>query len=166
MEYRDLYDENRTPLFKTIKKGEKPTVGMYYVSVAIAIENDDGTFLLQKRAENKGGLWATTSGHPKSGETSLEGIVTEIKEEMGLSIPKDKIKLFKTVKTNDDFVDFYYIKLHILKEKIHLQKEEVSDYMFATKDEILKLIEHNKFYHSHAKMMLDCFEYLENGISR
>ena len=87
MEYRDLYNENRIPLFKTIKKGEKPEEGMYYVSVAVALENTDGTFLLQKRSLKKGGLWGTVSGHPKSGETSLEGILTEIKEEMGLEVP-------------------------------------------------------------------------------
>ena len=164
MEYRDLYNEKRVPLFKTIKKGQKPEEGMYYVSVIIALENTDGTFLLQKRSLKKGGLWGTVSGHPKSGETSLDGIITEIKEEMGLEVPREKIKLFKTVQTKDDFVDFYYIKCPISKKKIKLQIEETTDYMFASKEKILQLIEEHQFHEKHALMMKDCFAYLETHL--
>ncbi len=166
MEYRDLYNKNRVPLFKTIKKGEKPQDGMYYVSVAVALENIDGTFLLQKRSLKKGGLWGTIAGHPKSGETSLEGILTEIKEEMGLEVPKEKMKLFKTIQTKDDFVDFYYIKCFVPEEKIKLQLEEVTDYMFASKEQILELIQKQQFHKKHALMMQDCFAYLENNKER
>ncbi len=164
MEYRDLYNEDRIPLFKTIKKGEKPEKGMYYVSVVIALENTDGTFLLQKRSLQKGGLWGTISGHPKSGETSLEGMLTEIKEEMGLEIQKEKVKLFKTIQTKDDFVDFYYVKCFVPEEKIKLQEEEVTDYMFASKEKVLELIERQEFHKKHAEMMKTCFAYLENGL--
>ncbi len=65
MEYRDLYDNKRRPLNQVIQKGEKPQDGMYYVSVLIVLENSDGTFLLQKRTVDKGGLWGVISGHPK-----------------------------------------------------------------------------------------------------
>ncbi len=164
MEYRDLYDKNRVPLFKTIKKGEKPEKGMYYVSVAIALENIDGTFLLQKRSIKKGGLWGTITGHPKSGETSLDGIITEIKEEMGLEVPRENIKLFKTIQTKDDFVDFYYSKCFIPKEKIKLQEEEVADYMFASKEKVLELIEKEEFHKKQAQMMQTCFYYIEKGM--
>ena len=163
MEYRDLYNKNRDPLFKTIKKGEKPQDGMYYVSVAVALENIDGTFLLQKRSLKKGGLWGTIAGHPKSGETSLEGILTE---KMGLEVPNEKMKLFKTIQTKDDFVDFYYIKCFVPEEKIKLQLEEVTDYMFASKEQILELIQKQQFHKKHALMMQDCFAYLENNKER
>ena len=50
--------------------------------VMIAIQNSKGEFLMQKRSENKGGDWGVTGGHPKSGESPVEGIITEVKEEL------------------------------------------------------------------------------------
>lgn len=163
MEFRDLYDINRNPLHKTIKKGDKPKDGEFYVTVVIAIENMDGKFLIQKRSINKGGLWATTGGHPKTGESSLEGILSEVKEELGLTLNKKKIVLFDTVKTKKDFVDYYYIKCLINEDEIVLQESEVSDYTFKTKEEIEKMFEQGLFHHKHQFMMEKCFKYLNGG---
>ena len=163
MEFRDLYDEFRNPIFKTIKKGEKPKKGEFYVTVVIVIEDMDGRFLIQKRSLSKGGLWATTGGHPKAGESSLEGILTEVKEEMGLDLDKNKIVLFDTIKTEDDFVDYYYIKCPIDEKKIVLQKEEVSDYAFKTKKELFEMFDKKMFHSKHEYMMKKCFAFLENG---
>ena len=52
--------------------------------VMAVIRNSKGEFLMQKRVKSKGGDWGVTGGHPKSGETPKEGIITEIKEELGL----------------------------------------------------------------------------------
>lgn len=163
MEFRDLYDEFRNPIFKTIKKGEKPKNGEFYVTVVIVIENTDGRFLIQKRSPSKGGLWATTGGHPKSGESSIEGILTEVKEEIGLDLDKDKIILFDTIQTEDDFVDYYYIKCPIDEDKIVLQEDEVSDYALKTKEEIYEMFDKKIFHPKHKYMMIKCFDFLENG---
>ena len=42
--------------------------------------------MIQKRVKKKDGKWATTGGHPVSGETSKQGIIREIKEETNLDI--------------------------------------------------------------------------------
>ncbi len=91
-----------------IKKGENVPLGKYYITVVVFIENDQGQFLLQKRVQNKDGKWATTGGHPKSGQSSLEGIVAEIEEELGINVKQNELTLFKTIQTEDDFVDLYY----------------------------------------------------------
>lgn len=44
------------------------------------IQNSAGKFLIQKRSEEKNGKFATMGGHPKSGESSIEGILTEVEE--------------------------------------------------------------------------------------
>lgn len=163
MEFRDLYDGNRNPLHRTIKKGEKPIKGEYYVTVVIVIEDVTGKFLLQRRSIKKGGLWATTGGHPKSGESSLDGILTEVKEEMGLSLDKDKIVLFDTVKTEDDFVDYYYIKCPINEDEIVLEEAEVMDYAFKTKKEIYEMFDEGIFHPKHQEMMIKCFKFLNSG---
>ena len=81
MEKRDLYDKNRNLTGKTIYKGESIPEGSYIIVVLIYIQNSKGEFLLQKRSARKNGLWATTGGHPKSGEDSIQGILTEVKED-------------------------------------------------------------------------------------
>lgn len=37
---------------------------------------------MQKKSPDKGGDWGVTGGHPQSGETPIEGIITEVKEEL------------------------------------------------------------------------------------
>ena len=80
MEYRDLYDKNRNLTGEKIKKGYLVPKGRYYVTVAVWIQNSNNEFLIQ--VNKKYNKWTTTGGHPKSGESSIDGIVTEIKEEL------------------------------------------------------------------------------------
>ena len=83
MEKRDLYNENSEVTSKTYFKGEPIPVGYYPMVVMICIQNSKGEFLMQKRVPSKGGDWGVTGGHPKSGETPYEGMITEVREELG-----------------------------------------------------------------------------------
>lgn len=76
MEKRDLYDKEKNLTRETIYKGDKVPSGRYYITVLAWIQNDDGKFLIQKRALKKDGKWSTTGGHPVSGQTSTipEGV--------------------------------------------------------------------------------------------
>lgn len=160
MELRDLYNSKRILTGEVITKEENVPSGRYYITVVVFIENVNGEFLLQKRALKKDGRWATTGGHPVSGESSLEGIVTEIKEELGQTVNQNELTLFKTIMTEDDFVDLYYMKKNININDIVLQ-EEVEDIKWATREEIEKLIEDDKFSKSHEEFYRYCLEFLE-----
>ena len=94
MEKRDLYDINRSLTGKTICKGEPIPKNNYIVVVLVFIQNSDGKFLIQKRSKIKNGKYATTGGHPKSGENSIQGIISEVKEEIGLDINSKDLKLY------------------------------------------------------------------------
>ena len=96
-----------------------------------------------------------------SGKTSKQGIITEIKEELGVDIVKENIKLFKTIKTEDDFVDIYYLKEDIDIKKIKIQKEEVEDVKWATIEEINELIKNEAFSESHTEFFELCLDYLK-----
>ena len=158
MEYRDLYDENKRLTGEKIRKDDIVPNGKYYITVVVWIENYRGEFLLQ--INKKYNMWATTGGHPKSGETSLDGIVTEIKEELGIDVLEDRLKLFKTIKTEDDFVDLYYLKEDIDLNNIIKQKEEVADVKWFSISKIEELISNNLFLPSHINFFYDCLEYL------
>jgi isopentenyldiphosphate isomerase len=160
MEYRDLYDKNRNLTGKTIKKYDKVPKGYYYTTVAVYIQNSKGDFLIQKRTTIKDGKWATTGGHPVAGENSINGLCTEIKEELGINIDKSKLVLIKTVRTKDDFFDLYYIKMDIDLNDIIMQKEEVAEVKWASYDEIMSMINKGVYKKSHAKMFYDCINYL------
>ena len=76
MEKRDLYDENKKLTGKTIFKDEETPENYYILVVVLLLQNDKDEFLIQKRSPEKGGEWAFTGGHPKAGESSLEGMYT------------------------------------------------------------------------------------------
>ena len=82
-EKRDYYDKNSNNTGVSYFKGDKAPEGMYPMVVMVCIQNNEGKFLMQKRVPEKGGDWGVTGGHPKSGETPLQGMLTEIKEEIG-----------------------------------------------------------------------------------
>ncbi len=111
--------------------------------------------VLQKRSEEKGGKWATTGGHPKTGETSEIGMQTELKEELGLEVELKELKYFKTIKSEDDFVDLYYLKKDVDIKDIKMQPSEVQAVKWYTKKEIKNLISSGEFFKYH----IDYYKY-------
>lgn len=160
MEKRDLYDENKKLTGETIFKGETIPKGRYYITVVIFIQNEAGEFLIQKRVMKKDGRWATTGGHPVSGESSKQGIITEIKEELGIDVKSENIQLFKTIKTEDDFVDLYYLKENVNIENVVVQQEEVEKAKWASIEEIKNMIQNDEFSESHTEFFGMCLEFL------
>ena len=152
MEKRDLYDKKRNLTGKTIYKGESVPEGSYIIVVLIYIQNSKGEFLLQKRSARKNGLWATTGGHPKSGEDSIQGILTEVKEEIGVNLNPEKLVKYYGGRSEKErvFWDDYYIKMDVDNiEKLKLQEEEVEKVGWFSIDEIKKMNDEWKFFRNH-----------------
>ena len=127
MEQRDLYDINRKLTGKTIFKGDSIPKNSYIIVVLVFIQNSEGKFLIQKRSKIKNGKYATTGGHPKSGEDSIQGIISEVKEEIGLELKPDDLQLYYTGRSDTQrvFWDDYYIKMDVNDiENLTLQKEQ------------------------------------------
>ena len=160
MEIRDLYDSNKCLTGKTFIKGEQVPVGYYYLIVAIVIENTNGDFLIQKRVLEKGGKWALTAGHPKSGETSFEGICSEVFEEIGINIKDDDFKLVDTWINNDQIFDIYYLNKDIDIGDIIIQKEEVDGVRYASFNEINDMYSKGEFHENHFILFNKCMEKL------
>lgn len=158
MEIRDLYDENKILTNQTIEKGKPIPKGFYYLTVVVWIQNSKNELLLQ--VNKKYNMWTTTGGHPTSGQTSLKGIVTEIKEELGIDVEENNLKLFKTIKTEDDFVDIYYLKMDVDLENIETQEEEVGSIKWASIEEINTMIKNDMFLPPHIEFFNYLLEYL------
>lgn len=143
-EYTDLYDENKNLTGEKIfrEKGTKLEVpkGKYTIVVLAFIENSKGEFLFQMTSKRKKSVWATTGGHVKSGQTSEQAILEEIKEELGIDIEPTEIELFKTYKYESAFKDVFYIRKDIEINKLVYEEDEVEYVQYLTKDEIMNLI--------------------------
>lgn len=152
IEKRDLYDINRNLTGKTIFKGEPIPDNNYIIVVLVFIQNSEGKFLIQKRSKIKNNKYATTGGHPKSGETSIQGIISEVKEEIGLDIDSNNLKLYYTGRSDYEkvFWDDYYIKMDIPNiQNLVLQKEEVESVCWLSINEIKSLMKEDKFFKNH-----------------
>ena len=161
-EKRNLYTKNRELTGEFVYKEEKIPKNRYYLTVVVWIQNSKNEFLLQLTSPQKKHKWSTTGGHPQIGETSLQGIVSEIKEELGIKIDANSLQLFKTIKTEDDFVDLYYLKADIDINDIKVQEDEVEKVKWATKKEVGELIKKKSFLPSHIEFYYNCLTYLEN----
>ncbi len=153
MEKRDLYDINRKLTGETIFKGEKIPENRYILVVMVFIENSEGKFLIQKRSIQKDGKYASTGGHPKSGETSIQGIATEIREEIGLNVEENELKLIYSGREDSTqvFFDIYYLKRDFVIDDLVLQKEEVDFVEWDSIDEINNLIDKEMFLKNHVE---------------
>jgi len=151
MEKRDLYDENRKLTGKTIYKGEEIPKGKYILVMMIVIENSKGEFLLQKRSVQKGGKYGFTGGHAKAGEDSLQGIISEVREEIGIELKREEIECLKTERVDEEdvFHDVFYLKKDIDLSSLVLQKEEVESVDWYNKEKIEEMIKENKFFEHH-----------------
>ena len=166
MEQRDLYDINRTLTGKTIFKGDSIPENNYIVVVQVFIQNSEGKFLIQKRNKEKNGKYATTGGHPKSGETSIQGIISVVKEEIGLNINPKDLKLYYSGRSDSQrvFWDDYYIKMDVPNiQHLPLQKEEVESVCWLSIDEIKALMKEDKFFKNHYEEFEILLKWLNEG---
>lgn len=162
MEKRDLYDSNRNLTGETIYKGDSIPDGKFILVVLSFIQNSKGEFLIQKRSVQKHGKYGSTGGHAKTGETSIQAMITEIYEEIGLDINKDELNLVYSGRDDIDkvFFDLYYIKKDFSIESLTLQEEEVESVKWMTIDEVKQLTSTNEFLDSHIDEFYRILDYL------
>ena len=141
IELRDLYDKDGNKTDRTYYKGDIILKGYYPMVVMVVIRNSNGEFLMQKRVESKGGDWGVTGGHPKSGETPIEGIITEVKEELGLDFSKDDFILYDSGCDGKDCYKMYFVNKDIDISDIMIQKEELSEVRWFSMAELNHMVE-------------------------
>ena len=159
-EKRDLYDINSNLTGKTYFKGDPIPEGYYPMVVMIAIQNSEGKFLMQKRTPNKGGDWGVTGGHPKSGETCIEGIITEAQEELGLDISNQELIIFNSGCDGKDCYKMYYTKMDIDINTLNIQKEELTEVRWFSIDELQSMVISKELNQNQVDFFLKCMKFL------
>ena len=144
-EYWDIYDENRKKTGKIVERGVYEfEPGEYHIVVTGIILNSKNEILITKRAEHKkfGLMWECNGGSVLAGETSLQGVIRELKEEVGLEFKKREAIFLKEVKGGKeypDFKDLWLFRRDVKKEEITFPDGEAIDYKWVTIDEFIKM---------------------------
>lgn len=155
MEIFDVLNENGEFTGKTATREECHKYGYWHRAVYAFVINDDGKVLLQKRSANKKlwpNLWdVTAGGHVDSGEFGRQALIRETKEELGIQISDDDIKYLvgsTSVNEQGDIINKHYNECYLITKNINisdivLQKEEVDEVKYFTKEELIKRIDNN-----------------------
>lgn len=144
-EYWDIYDKNRKKTGKIVERGVYEfEPGEYHIVVTGIILNSKNEILITKRAEHKkfGLMWECNGGSVLAGETSLQGVIRELKEEVGLEFKKREAIFLKEVKGGKkypDFKDLWLFRRDVKKEEITFPDGEAIDYKWVTIDEFIKM---------------------------
>ncbi len=96
MEKWDLYTKYREKTGKEHIRGEEIPEGLYHLVVHVWIRNSRGEYLLSRRAADRPTypfFWETVGGSVLQGETSIEGAVREVKEEVGITLSTESGQL-------------------------------------------------------------------------
>ena len=151
MELRDLYNSNKEKTNEIIYATEAIPENRYILVQLVLIQNTKGQILVQKRSKQKGGEYALTSGHAKAGETPIQGMITEIKEELGIDVIPEQLTLMHSERSDNkqSFYDLFYLQNDYDISKMNLQKEEVEEVKWLTEKEVETLCSNNNFKTSH-----------------
>jgi len=140
----DILDISGTPT-GIADKGTPLNDGQYYLGVHVYIYNSDGEFLLQQRSYNKNflpGGWDVVLEHVIAGESSLEGAMRGIREEIGLFVSKSDMKFAGRFiwNTYHHIIDVYFVRANFNVSALLLQNEEVIGAKMVSKDDMLELL--------------------------
>ncbi len=149
MEVWDLYDKNRKKLNVTMLRGKEVPAGCYRIVVHLAIFNSEGQLLIQKRQSDKKdwpSRWdLSVGGSVVCGENSEMAMKRETAEELGLELDIDDFRPTITIHFSCGFDDIYIVEKDIDIDSLNLQSEEVVEVKWASKAEVLELLENEQF---------------------
>jgi 8-oxo-dGTP pyrophosphatase MutT (NUDIX family) len=104
----------------------------------------DGKIVLLRRQLHKasGNKWGLPAGKMDAGESTLQAILREVKEETGLTLPEASLKYFDSFYVKDGSLD---LEWHMFQAKldtppiIKINPEEHLEYCWATPKEALQM---------------------------
>ena len=161
MEQFDVLDVNGKPTGCIRDKGAALEDGQYYLGVHIYIYNHSHEFLLQQRSYDKAflpGGWDVLLEHVIAGETSVEGAVRGLQEEMGLSVAASDLRFARRIirEPLHHMIDIYFLELDFNLDELVLQKEEVVNVKAVTKAEMLELVSNMHYRTAEYREFLEC----------
>ena len=133
-----------------MQRGENIPKGLYHLVVSAWIVNQQGQYLLSQRHPDKQYplYWECTGGSVLSGETSLQGAIREVKEELGITLAPEQGKPIYQFRREDmqDFYDVWLFHADIDIKEMVLQKTEVVDVQWVNQDKLLNMFQKKQLH--------------------
>lgn len=112
----------------------------YYVSVTGAvIINDNNEILLQKRSRFKRSnpsKWGICGGKVNLGETTLDAVIRETLEEIGIILDKKDLKILSIYTNEKAYFTVYYVRKNVNIAECKLQTDELEEIKFFKIEEL------------------------------
>ena len=113
---------------------------------AVVANDSEGRVLLVKAYYKN--YWSFPGGWIEFDQTPLDAAVLEFKEEVGLDIKRDSLSLLFMLNRQSEIMQSYQfifktstIVTKDMVAEVKIQEEEITDYKFATREEILENID-------------------------
>ena len=143
-ELLDLVDQN-DQVIGTILRSQKPGLGRhgFLRAAELFIQNSHGELWVPRRSPHKsiapGGFDFSASGHVGSGESYLEALKREVKEELNLNLDPQSLKLiYKFPPTGDEKLFFRAVYIYYSDEVPKFNRGDFSGYEWLAPKELLK----------------------------
>lgn len=146
----DIYDINKKKIGRTAERNVyQLKEGEYHIVVTGIIMNSKNEILISKRAEHKkfGLMWECNGGSILAGETSLEGVIRELKEELGIEFSKKEAIFLKGIRRDKippDFKDLWLFRRNIDLKDITFPDGEAIDARWVTIEEFIRMYENKE----------------------
>lgn len=147
-----LTEEGKT-VGKILNKSEAHKLGICHGISAVALFDNSGRLLIQKRAmikKDEPNKWdLSAAGHIGIHETPEQAAIREIYEELGIKLEEKDLKLvdiyLNKIKLNPDsyishFTYLFIIFKDVRIDNIIMSKTEVSDIVFVNKEKYIDLL--------------------------
>jgi len=143
VEFNDIYDEQRNLTGRIHKRGTSWKTGEYGLVVCVWVYDGEGKLFMTRRAPGKSfaGTWENSGGAAQAGESSLQAIVRELREETGIRAEESEFELLDSDRDKYFFYDFYCLKKRFPLEQVRLQAGETDDAKWVTHGQIHEMIQ-------------------------
>ena len=164
MERNDIYDKDRQLTGRTHRRGTPWEKGEYGLVVCVWVYDGNGNVLLTRRAPGKSfaGTWENSGGAAQTGESSMQAIVRELREETGISAQPEEFRLLCTERDRNTFYDFYCLHRAIPVENVVLQEGETDGAQWVNTEQIYEMIRAGKI----CKIIADQFRKQEPELKK
>jgi len=156
-EYIDIVDRDGNSMQKIALKSEAHKNGWYHNTIHLWLYTSDGNILLQQRSHKKTIyplLWdVSVAGHIDAGETFIDALLRETKEEIGLQLNAEDVKQVDTRRHESEYAngiikdyEFHQVFIAELEASLHElspQQDEVEALKLVSFSEFEDLLEHS-----------------------
>lgn len=154
LELWDLYNKNQEKTGLTLERGKSIPKELYHLVVSAWIVNNRGEYLISQRHPNKSYplYWECTGGSVLAGESSLEGAIREVREELGIILKDQKAQLIYQTRRErtQDFYDVWVFYVDAPITSLSLQATEVINAKWVDKEKL-----YDMFYKQELHPLID-----------